>query len=358
MRARSAVWIAGVLVVGLAIGVAVAVASSLSSLSPDHHQTTGIVLPTPSPVPSPSPTVRTAGLLGDSPRLETNGSNTVIGIGPNVAVASADGGRTWITVQQPPGGSGLAVDASNPRHAISGGSTVHVTQDGGASWSAALKPPPGKGPYQPLAISPIEPSVWFFVHQGRLLVTRDGSSTWADLGGLPTLVSPVLVSGQALGQFFLAAGSSVFQLSNYGQKITSEPVLTQGGVSDLVVVGGNVVSLLARVAGHGAYVLSGSSWVAAGVLSGPVAGGADGAMLVGNGGAKLGVAGVISYSPDGGITWNQATGLPPDQTVDALAGQPASSTFYAYCYGGDIYASVDNGRTWTILSRALRTATG
>src|SRR5579864_2008032 len=107
MRARSAAWVAGVLVVGLAIGVAVAGASSLSSLSPDHHQSTGIVLPTPSPVPSPSPTVTVRGVLGDAPGLETNGSNTVIALGPGFAIGSADGGHTWTTVRPPASGSGL-----------------------------------------------------------------------------------------------------------------------------------------------------------------------------------------------------------------------------------------------------------
>ena len=356
MRVRSAAWMAGVIVVGLALGVAVAIASSLSSLSPDHRQTSGIVLPTPSPVPSPSPTVTVRGILGDAPRLATNGSNTVIALGPGFAIGSADGGHTWITVRPPADGSGLVVDPSNPRHAITGGPTIQFTGDGGASWSPALRPPPGKGPYQPLAISAVEPSVWFFLHQGRLLMTRDGSATWTDLSGLPSLSGPVLVSGQALGQFFLATGNRVFQLSGYGQRITEEPALTAGSVSDLAVVGGNGVSLLARVAGHGAYVLAGSSWVAAGVLAGPVAGGADGAMVEGNGGARLGVAGAVSYSPDGGISWNQGAGLPPDQTVDALAGQPASGQFFAYCYGGDLYRSTDGGRSWTLVARALRSA--
>jgi hypothetical protein len=263
-----------------------------------------------------------------------------------------------MTLQQPAAGSGLAVDPSNPRHAITGGSAIEVTGDAGASWTSQLKAPPGKGPYQPLAISALEPSVWFFVHQGRLLVTRDGSASWTDVSGLPTLSSPVLVTGQNLGQFFLAAGSAVFQLTGYGQKITAEPTLTQGSASDLAVVGGNALSLVAKVAGQGAYLLSGSSWVAAGGLSGPVAGGADGAVVVGNGGAKLGVAGTVSVSTNDGVTWNQGTGLPPDQTVEALAGQSTSNDFFAYCYGGDLYDSADGGRSWTLVTRALRGSGG
>lgn len=359
MTARTLAWVAGVLLIGLVIGVAVAVTSSPSSLTPDRHQSTGIVLPTPSPVPSPSPTVTARGVLGDSPRLETNGSSTVIGLGANFAVASADGGHTWITVQQPPTGSGLAVDASNPRHAITGGSTILVTGDGGATWTATLSPPPGKGPYQPLAISPIEPNVWFVVHQGSLLITRNGSSSWADVSGLPALANPVLASGQALGQFFLASGNRVFQLSNYGQKITEEPALAQAGVTELAVVGGNSVTLLTRAPGQGAFVLAGASWAkAGGGLTGPVAGGAGGTMVVGNGGGKLGSPGLVSYSTNGGATWFQAAGLPPDQTVEAIAGQPASATFFAYCYGGDVYQSTDGGRDWTVMTRTLRSSTG
>lgn len=353
------VWVAGVLLVGLVIGVAVAVASSPSSLSPDRHQSTGVVLPTPSPLPSPSPTVTTRGILGDSPRLETNGSSTVIAFGSNLVIASADGGLTWITVQQPSTGSGLAIDPSNPRRAITGGSTIRVAADGGTTWTPTLGPPPGKGPYQPLAISPLEPNVWLFVHQGRLLMTRDGSATWTELSGLPSLTNPALAFGQVVGQLFVASGTRVFQLSNYGQKITEEPALTQGAVSDLAVAGGNRVTLLARVPGSGAFVLNGTSWTAAGGgLNGPVAGGAGGTLLVANGGGKLGSPGIVSYSKDGGIVWSKATGLPAGQTVDAVAGQPASSTFFAYCYGGDVYTSADGGATWTVLSHALRASAG
>src|SRR5439155_8064575 len=183
--------------------------------------------------------------LGDSPRLVTNGSNTVIGSSAGFAIGSGDGGRTWIVVRPPSNGSGLAIDPANPRHALTGGSAIQITGDGGATWVTTLSPPPGKGPYQPLAISPIEPNVWFFVHQGHLLITRDGSATWTELAA-PQLANPILVPGQALGQFFLAVGNRVFQLSNYGQKITEQPALSQGNISDLVAVGGNQPSLLAR----------------------------------------------------------------------------------------------------------------
>jgi hypothetical protein len=295
-------------------------------------------------------------VLGDSPRLLTNGSNTVIALGANFAFGSADGGHTWNVVRPPASGAGLAVDPANPRHAVTGGSGIQVTGDG-ATWSPTLSPPPGKGPYQPLAISPLESNVWFFAHQNRLLVTRDGSATWTELYAVQ-VTSPILVPGQALGQFFVANGNRVFQLNNYGQQVIEKPALSQGNVSDLTTVAGNRATLLARVPGSGVFALNGAAWTKAGDLSGPVGAGTGGSMVVGNGGAKLGVRAVASYSLDGGASWTQASGLPFDQTVEAIASQFGSNTFFAYCYGGDIYTSSDGGRVWTLLTKALRASSG
>lgn len=73
-------------------------------------------------------------------------------------------------------------------------------------------------------------------------------------------------------------------------------------------------------------------------------------------GAKLCSPGVVAYSTDGGSNWREATGLPYDQSVEALAGQPTSTTLFAYCYGGDSYTSADGGGIWTLLTRALRSS--
>jgi hypothetical protein len=350
--------VAGVLLVGLVIGLGVAVGSSLSSLSPDRHgETAGFVQPSPSPLPTPSPTVKTPGILGASGRLVTNGSNTVIATVGSQAIGSADGGRTWIVVVAPPINSGLAIDSANPRHAITGGATIQYTNDG-VAWAPALNPPPGKGPYQPLAISSLEPNVWLFAHQGRLLVTRDGSATWSE-SSVPQLSNPIVVPGQALGQFYLASGNRVFQLASYGQSVTEQPAVAQGAVTEMAVVSGNHPTLLVRVAGHGDYLLTGSSWQATGgSFSGPVAAGGNGTILVGNGGAKLGSPGLISYSTNGGATWVPGSGLPSDQTVEAIAGHAGSATFFAYCYGGDLYVSNDGGGSWALVSHAMRAGTG
>jgi photosystem II stability/assembly factor-like uncharacterized protein len=249
------------------------------------------------------------------------------------------------------------MDPANPRHAVSGGSTIQVSSDGGATWKPSQVAPPGRGPYQPIAISPFDGNVWFFLHQAHLLRTRDGALTWTELTGLPSLGNPVLVPGPVFGQFFVAVGGRVFQLVDNGQKINELPPVSQGPVTDIAVVDGNRPMLLARA--NGVFVLNGTAWVAAGGgLGGPVAAGAGGAMLVGNGGDKIGTPGLISYSANGGTTWTQAIGLPYDQTVEAIAGQAGSGTFYAYCYGGDIYTSSDGGRVWTLLTRALRSSGG
>jgi hypothetical protein len=81
-------------------------------------------------------------------------------------------------------------------------------------------------------------------------------------------------------------------------------------------------------------------------------------ILVGDGSAKLRAQGSISYSFDAGATWHAAAGLPYDQSIEAIAGRPGSTTFIAYCYGGDVYTSTDAGRIWAVLSRALRSRTG
>ena len=74
--------------------------------------------------------------------------------------------------------------------------------------------------------------------------------------------------------------------------------------------------------------------------------------------AKVGSPGLVKFSATDGARWTQAIGLPYDQTIEALAGQPGSGIFYAYCYGGDMYAPTDGGRAWALASRALRATAG
>ena len=344
------------------IGVGVAIASSPASLTRDHRSagTTASVSPTPSPVqPTPSPSVTQPGIFGQSAHIEAVGSSGLTVQGGNLAAASADGGKTWSNLAPPANGAGVAIDGSNPLRGITGGTAIQFTVDGGKTWQPARKAPPAPGPYQPLAISPFDGNVWFFIHQGKLLRTRDASLTWLDYPKLPPLSGPVLAAGPAVGEFFLTTGGRVLHLVDNGQNIAEVPALPAGtAVIELAAVGGDQATLLARTANNGLYLLKGNAWsVLAGVTGGPIGAGANGVLLVGNGGGKLGSPGTVAFSADSGATWHQGQRLPNDQSIEAIAGQPGSATFYAYCYGGDVFASADSGGFWTVLSRALRTST-
>jgi hypothetical protein len=348
--------------VAVVIGVAVAIASSPASLSRGHVLGTPVP-PSPSPSPivtTPIPSVTEAGILGKSPQLVAAGAQSIVGLTSGRAAGTADAGKTWKILTPPAKASGVAIDPSNPLHGIAGGSSITFTTDGGTTWKPVQVAPPVGGPYLPLQISPFDGNVWFLAHGGKLLRTRDGGLTWRDIAGLQALTTPVLAAGAVFGQFYIASGNSVVQLIDNGQQTAAVPPLPSGtSVASLAVTGGGPANLVARAAGGGLYTLQGTQWVSvSGEPGGPIGAGAGGIVLVGDGGAKLGSPGAISYSSDAGSTWHQASGLPYDQSVEAIAGQPSSITFVAYCYGGDVYSSTDGGRTWALLSRALRNSSG
>jgi photosystem II stability/assembly factor-like uncharacterized protein len=337
------------------IGVAIAVASSPASVTGSRRTvwTPPASNPTPGPTPSP-PTVTESGVLGKAAVLEALGSS-LVAAGPGIEAGSTDG-KNWTTLVAPSGATSIVMDLGNPLHGIAGGASVQSTTDGGKTWTSAKARPPGSGPYQVIRISPFDNEVWFLLHQNKLLRTRDGSASWRELAGLPSLIAPVLVPGHVSNEFFLASGGRVFELVDNGQQIVEQPPLPSGiAVTELAAVGGGLSLLLARGSDHGLYLLKGSTWSRlSGGLGGPIAAGANDTLVVGDGGARLGSPGSASYSTDEGATCRPGGGLPSDQSVEAIAGQPASTTFYAYCYGGDVYASTDAGRTWNLLSGALR----
>lgn len=349
--------------VAVVFGVAIALASSPSSLS-RGQQALGTPVPaspTPTPVTStPVPSVTEAGVLGKAPELIAAGAQSIVGKAPTKTVGSADGGKTWISLGPPANASGIAVDPGNPQRLITGGPSIRFTTDGGATWRPALAAPPAGGPFQVLGVSPFDGNVWFYIHQAKLLRTRDASASWRDIAGLPAMSNPVITAGPVFAELFLATGNRVFHLVDNGQQISELPALPSGvNVVTLAATGGGPASLVARGASGGLYTLQGAQWlVANGAPAGPTAAGANGVVLVGDGSGQLGAPGSISYSVDAGATWHQAAGLPYDQSVEAVAGQPTSVIFVAYSYGGDIYKSSDGGGTWTLLSRALRTTTG
>lgn len=348
--------------IALLIGVAVAIASNPSSLTQERGTgvSTGGANHSPSPAASaPVPSVTEPGVLGKSPQLVAAGAQALAGMTPNRAVGSADA-KTWSTLVPPPNASGIAMDPGNPQRGITGGAAIRFTADGGASWKATLTAPPVGGPYQVLGVSPFDGKTWYFVHQSKLLRTRDASATWRDIPGLPALSNPILVAGPIFGEFFLASGNRVFDLIDNGQQVNEQPALPGGlSITALAATGSAPATLVARSSDGKLYLLKGANWVVASAApSGTMAAGAKGVILIGDGSAKLGSPGWIKYSFDAGANWYQAIGLPYDQSVEAIAGQPTSSIFFVYCYGGDVYTSTDGGRAWSLYTRALRTTSG
>jgi hypothetical protein len=167
-----------------------------------------------------------------------------------------------------------------------------------------------------------------------------------------------MAPGPAFGEFFLAYGNRLFELIDNGQQVLEQPALpVSAAVAELAVVGGSLATLVARDTNNGLYILRGRTWSALNAITGGSIAAGDGLILIANGGQKLNTPGSISFT-DAGTTWAKAKGLPYDQTVEAIAGQTNSTTFFTYCYGGDVYASADSGQTWEVVSRALRSRTG
>jgi hypothetical protein len=125
----------------------------------------------------------------------------------------------------------------------------------------------------------------------------------------------------------------------------------------MALAAGNPQSLLARARDGKSYLRKPDGWHPSGAsLGGPVAATPNGIMWVGDGGAKLGEAGKVEASTDGRSTWTAGTGLPTDQSIDALAVQSDTGRIFAYCFGGDLYTSGDGGKTWDFLSSSLRSS--
>ena len=317
------------------------------------------VSPTPSARPSPKPSGRPAptasGALGAAPRLELAGGALLASKG-DAAWISTDEGASWSQLRAPSGTSGILVDRGTRAVAVAGGRSVRFTTNAGGSWAAPRVSPPPGGTYVPLAASPWDATVWFFNHDGRLLRTRDGGNSWKELQGLPALGSGLMTAGTAADQFFLAAEGHVFQLDNNGEKIDDRGSLSGGlTVAALVVVSASG-DLLARASDGRAYVGKGTTWQATAAPSGgPLAAVPDQMVLAADGGGRLGSPAVVSQSADQGVTWKAASGLPADQSIEALVAAPPGSKSFAYGYGGDLYVSTDGGLTWSFASDALRT---
>ena len=362
-RSTRLLWIL-LLVLSIALGAGVAIASSPGSLAggtakagAGGRATAQLGVPTAVPSPSPSPTaLLKLGQLTAPMSLQVLG-NRLYASGSGRSLVSSDD-TTWTPLPAPSGGGPVVPDPSDPTRFVSGGSTVQLSTDGGKTWRRTLAAPPAGGPYQPLAISPADPAVWFILHQGRLARTRDGGVSWRDLPNLPDLgTSPVLVAGAAQGQFFLAVQGQVFELDDNGQQIQDRGQIPGGAAITGLVQGsaGTPGGLLAGTGAGAVFALRNGTWTdSQPPLAGQLGGTAGKLALLADGGSSVGVAGQVAFTTDAGQTWAMGTGLPADQSVLAAAAALDGQTAYAYCAAGDLYRSQDGGHTWALLSSSLR----
>jgi photosystem II stability/assembly factor-like uncharacterized protein len=347
----------GSLFLAMLIGIAVAIASSPGSFI-THAGSRSAKRAPEAAVPTPKPSARALpaapGVLGDSPAL-LYAAKSLFASGSAGSWQSDDFGRTWTAVVLPAGAGGLAVDPSDAGHRITGGNGVQVTTDGGKNWSAPKARPPGTAPYQPLAINGGDPAVWFFAAGGHVIRTRDAGISWRQLPVISISTAPVMV---VLGgdRFLVGSGSTVYQLSDNGNTIQQyEPLPGDAQVRELAILGGDFDSpVLARAGDGNVYIHRHNGWTPVPDVGGPVAAkGTSG--WVGNGGSKLGSAAAIVFTSDAGASWKEATGLPADETVEAITPDPAADgAVIAYLYGGDIYRSADDGANWNPVAQSLR----
>ncbi len=354
-------WLSWGVLVALAAGLGVAIAAASSPGSLGHSIPKSAVVASSSrsaatdsrvaqPTSPPGPT--TSGQLKAPVDLGVLGGR-LYAFAADRAIVSLDG-----SVWQPLPAGPVVPDPSNPARFLKGGASIQVSLDAGQNWRAPSAAPSG-GPFQPVAISPLDPAVWFVLHQGRLGRTRDSGVSWRDLTGLPALAStPTFVAGSGAGQFFLATQNRVFELVDNGQQ-----VLDRGSVPGNSTVAGLVQAqpgspgvLVARTTDGSIVALRNGSWDAAHPpVAGPISAAAGKLVLVADGTGQLGVMGQVASSTDGGGTWTSAKGLPTDQSVVAVAAEGDGQVAYAYCAGGDVYRSTDGALTWKMLSSSLRT---
>ena len=359
LQPRGPAMAAAVVCIGLLIGAVVALVSSpgsLASRSTSYSPMTAATATRSSPVPTPTPTPLKPGTLSVGATLVAAGTE-LIAIDSTGARQSNDQGLTWSEPNLPAGGSGIVVDRGNPNFRLAGGPTLLETSDGGATWKAPKLRPPGAPPFTPIMVNPADSTVWFVAGNGHLLRTRDGGISWRALAGLPTVTAAHMAAMATTDHFILAIGTQVFELIDNGNQIKTLPPLPSGQDVRLAMVGAVDPPPIVAVTDTGhAYSFRSGAWTEiSGGLTGPLDGLPSGRAWVGDGGAHLGSQGQMMVTTDGGGAWSAATGLPPDQSVEAIAGLgPSGNSVWAYCAAGDIYHSSDGGLTWSLVSPAFR----
>jgi photosystem II stability/assembly factor-like uncharacterized protein len=349
--------LAGLAVVSIVIGAGIAIGGSYNSLRESSDRALQPVevtrAPTPKPpTPTPFARVEVAGLLARAPAM-TATSRTALSLSDGRHfLASHDGGVTWTQLTPAANLPRLVIDPGNPLHLLAAGSGIQTSSDGGKTWSSPRVTPPGGG-FTPVGLNPGDAQTWFLTQGANLIRTRDGGQSWrTSFAGLAPISAPVFVASGSPDQFLLATPTHVYVLVDNGQQIVDRGELP-GGASVVQLAPAGNDAILARGSDGKVYLGRGTAWSGtAAPLSGSIATW-PGHFLVGDGGGRLGRPADVVVSQDGGATWQHATGLPPDQSVEALAAA-SDGTAFAYCYGGDVFESDDGGHTWRLVSSALR----
>jgi photosystem II stability/assembly factor-like uncharacterized protein len=308
-------------------------------------------------LPTPSGSLK-LGTLSAGAGLTAIGTD-LFAVDAKGAWQSTNSAATWAAAKLPPGGVGLVVDRSDAMHRLAGGGALMQTTDGGATWTAPKAQPPGAAPFNPLLISPTDKTVWFVAGNGHLLRTRDAGATWAAVTGLPTVNTARMAALSHAAEFLLGVGGQVFELLGNGTQVKALPSLPSGGVAELAVIGTTdpPPALAVSDTGH-AYVLRSGAWSEVpGGLAGPIDGVTAGHAWVGDGGRKLGAPARMNVTLDGGTSWKPATGLPADQSIEAIAAAGSGGgSVWALTAGGELYQATDGGLIWALVSHAFSSA--
>lgn len=187
-----------------------------------------------------------------------------------------------------------------------GGGNMGVRQstDGGFAWTTLWNE---RVDFHAMAVSPADPSHLWGVWRGEVMHSADGGRTWAGNKGAP----------QA---FSLAPDPSV---------VTTLYAPTAGGIQRSEDAGGTWSLFSSLAAASLAFDETPGTFFA---------GTQDG----------------VSKSLDGGTTWTR-TSLSTRSPIGFLArDQPTGGTLYAASYDASVYASADEGGSWTTLLAAGR----
>jgi photosystem II stability/assembly factor-like uncharacterized protein len=249
---------------------------------------------------------------------------------------SSDGGNDWDLLAPISSGNtaAVAIDPANPdRVFVAGDTSLHRTTNGGASWDIA----PGNvsgifdGTISEVVIDPNEADrIYIGVHNSGIWRSVDAGASWTQLtNGIAT--------GAAASAPKLALGRSGVHGSRFVAVKMARRVFTSTDGGDTFTERTNVDI----------------NWAPFYPWANVIAVDPQNENVLFAGHAS------IFRSTNGGVTWTQVGGygmppVHPDQ--QALVFDPADHNHIYLATDGGVYASTDNGQTWSAMSSGLVTA--